>query len=70
MSAGVITCNGRREEIPSESIVITELLALKGINAQTVVVEINLDIIERALFSTRAIRSGDTVEIVRFVGGG
>ena len=51
----------------------TPLLAymqLLGVNPRAVAVEHNGSIIERASYASLTLKDGDTVEIVRMVGGG
>jgi thiamine biosynthesis protein ThiS len=49
---------------------LVDLLNLLGINQATVVAEINGKIIEKENFAQTRLRSGQSVELVRFVGGG
>ena len=64
-----IHINGRSREVPEGS-TITALLALFDLQATTVVVERNREIIPRERFDELVVGAGDTLEIVRFVGGG
>lgn len=41
-----------------------------AINPQRVAVELNLDILPKAAYSTTTLQDGDRMEIVHFVGGG
>lgn len=49
---------------------LTELLEQLKINQATVVAEIDGQIIERQNFARTQISDGQTIELVRFVGGG
>jgi len=49
---------------------LTELLEQLGINQATVVAEIDGKIVERRDFAQTQLSTGQTVELVRFVGGG
>lgn len=49
---------------------LTELLEQLGINQATVVAEIDGRIVERRNFAQTQLSTGQTVELVRFVGGG
>lgn len=49
---------------------LTELLEQLGINQATVVAEIDGKIVERRDFAQTQLSNGQTVELVRFVGGG
>jgi sulfur carrier protein len=41
-----------------------------GLRARRIAVEINLDVLARDDYERRALRDGDVVEIVHFIGGG
>jgi sulfur carrier protein len=62
--------NGKAEIFPQETIGLSDYLAAKGIRPETVAVEINLIVIDKARYAQTVLREGDEVEIVRFVGGG
>ena len=49
---------------------VTELLESMGLNSLKVAVELNEEIVPRAEHPVTILRDGDTVEVVRFVGGG
>jgi sulfur carrier protein len=49
---------------------VTELLESMGLNSLKVAVELNEEIVPRAEHPATILRDGDTVEVVRFVGGG
>lgn len=49
---------------------LKQLLELKGYREDRVAAEINGQIIKKSDYETVRIKSGDRVEIVRFVGGG
>ena len=49
---------------------VAALIAHLGLDARMVVAEVNGDIVGRDAFSSHALKPGDTVELVRFVGGG
>jgi sulfur carrier protein len=65
----VITLNGQPENLDG-SMTIRDLLEKKALEPDTVVVEVNLEIIDRDAFHETAIRDRDVIEILRFVGGG
>jgi len=64
-----ITLNGKNRDI-DEVLTVARLLELQQIAATQVAVEINGSIVSREMFGTHQVREGDTVEILRFVGGG
>ncbi len=64
-----VTLNGESRDI-RPGCTVAALLADLGINPKTVVAQINDDIAERSAFETTLINDGDTVELIRFVGGG
>ena len=49
---------------------LTALLEQLGVDPRRVAVEHNLDVVKKADYDATAIRDGDQVEIVNFVGGG
>ncbi len=64
-----VTVNGKEMQFV-EPVSIGGLLESLGVNPKMVVVERNLIIIERDHFSVEFLQEGDSVEIIRFVGGG
>jgi thiamine biosynthesis protein ThiS len=65
----VITVNGQRREVNDGSS-IQDLLGQFHLAHERVAVEKNGTIIERVNYENTLLSEGDTVEIVRFVGGG
>lgn len=49
---------------------ISEYLAQSNYDTKYVAVELNGDILPKALYTSTALKAGDIVEIVSFVGGG
>lgn len=49
---------------------ISELLKELGIDNQRIAVEVNREIVRKALYREFYLKDGDVVEIVNFVGGG
>jgi sulfur carrier protein len=49
---------------------VSEILAEMEINSQHVAVELNEEIVSKAKYDETILKDGDTVEVVRFVGGG
>ncbi|MDB5218073.1 MAG: Sulfur carrier protein ThiS [Myxococcaceae bacterium] len=64
-----VVVNGSSREIP-EGLTVKDLVAHLGLSEGPVAVEINREIVPRAEHATRAVATGDTIEIVHFVGGG
>ena len=63
--------NGSDREFPGGlPQTLTELLDQLGINQATVVAEIDGKIVERGNFANTQLSNNQTVELVRFVGGG
>lgn len=64
-----LTINGMSRTVaPVDN--VEHLLAELAVDPRAVVVEVNREIIRRPALATTAIREGDTIEIVHFVGGG
>jgi thiamine biosynthesis protein ThiS len=49
---------------------VADLLRELNIKAERVAVELNLEILDRAMFGQRSLKDGDRVEILSFIGGG
>lgn len=64
-----IVINGEEEEV-LEGLTVSALLDSLGIKKERVAVELNLDIVPKAKFAETALKDGDKLEIVSFVGGG
>lgn len=65
-----IIVNGQRMEIEDRLNRVDKLLQSFDLQVKTVVVELNKHILTRDYHETTALREGDRVEIVHFVGGG
>lgn len=65
----IITVNGERIS-RDEALSIGDFLSLREISADTVVVELNREIIDTQDYDTRLLQDKDVLEILRFVGGG
>lgn len=65
-----ILLNGRSIVPDEKADTIAALLAARSIDPAHVVVEVNREIINRDHFAVTALRDGDVIEILRFVGGG
>ena len=68
----ILTINGVQKEFPAGQLprTVAELLEQMKINAATVVAEVNGEIIQKQNFADTALSNGQTIELVRFVGGG
>jgi len=64
-----ITVNGEKQHHRGP-LTIGCLLQSLGIDPRSVVVERNLQIVERSEMENEPVGAGDTIEIIRFVGGG
>jgi len=64
-----ITVNGEKQEVASQ-LSVTQLLEELGIDPETVVIERNLDILDREDHGKTVINEGDSLEIIRMVDGG
>lgn len=64
-----VRLNGKDREVP-EGLTVTGLLRHLELNPALVVVELNREILERDRHDDTPVRSGDTLELVHFVGGG
>jgi thiamine biosynthesis protein ThiS len=64
-----IILNGEPRRVPGPSSVAALLEHLQ-LDPRTVVVELNRQIVRRPQLQSTSLASGDTVELVHFVGGG
>ena len=65
----IIKVNGESHSLES-SVSVKGLLDVFAIKPEAVVVEHNLKIIGKELWETTILQENDSIEIVRFVGGG
>jgi sulfur carrier protein len=68
--ASVIAIVNGEERTIGEGNTIADLLAELALGGRRIAVELNRDIVPAAEYRSRAIREGDQIEIVQFVGGG
>jgi thiamine biosynthesis protein ThiS len=54
----------------ADGFTISNLLKQLELDPLLVAVEVNLEIVQKAIYAERRIADGDTIEIVHFVGGG
>lgn len=60
--------NGEDREVAAGTVLA--LLEELGLNPQVIVVERNLEIVDRATYGETPLAAGDVLELVRLVGGG
>ncbi|MBR1824779.1 MAG: sulfur carrier protein ThiS [Ruminococcus sp.] len=64
----MVKVNGEMMDVEGKT--VEELLSSMEYGSQRVAVEINEVIVSRASYGETVLKEGDTVEVVRFVGGG
>lgn len=64
-----LTINGSEREVP-DGLTVRALVEHLGLGDGPVAVEQNREIVPRAEHADRAVKDGDAIEIVHFVGGG
>jgi len=64
-----ITLNGDKKEVPSD-LTVFGLLEFLKIQHQRVAVELNMEIVKKDQYAATAIKDGDNLEVVSFMGGG
>ena len=64
-----IVINGKTYPVKPESS-ITDILDMLKLNRNTAIVEYNRNILSKDDFTATIVNGGDSLEIVRFVGGG
>ena len=67
-----LTINGAEKQFPEGQLPcsIIELLEQLGVDAATVVAEVDGQIVERKKFAQTKLQQGQNIELVRFVPGG
>lgn len=64
-----LAVNGEQREVEDVA-TVEELLRAFKLENKILVVELNLEIVERDAYGATPVKDGDRVEIVHFVGGG
>ncbi|MBO5572371.1 MAG: sulfur carrier protein ThiS [Ruminococcus sp.] len=64
----MIKVNGEMMDMDGKT--VAQLLEAMDAGSQRVAVELNMDIVPRASYGETVLKDGDSVEVVRFVGGG
>lgn len=64
-----VTINGEARELP-EGATVRDMLVQFKLDKKILVVELNRTIVDRSAYESAALKDGDQVEIVHFVGGG
>jgi sulfur carrier protein len=62
--------NGEEREFSSSPLTLATLVDTLGMKPDRVAVELNRDIVPRNLWAETALKEGDRLEVVHFVGGG
>lgn len=65
----IVRINGEDTEL-TENTSVQNLLDSRQISADTVVIELNRDILPSESFDETILKDGDHLEVLRFVGGG
>ena len=63
-----VRLNGEERQVPAGT--VDEMLRFLEIDARTVVIELNRNIVRRGSLESTAVKTGDEIELVHFVGGG
>lgn len=65
----IVVVNGKETEL-AENATLLALLEEKSIAPESVVVELNREIVPSGAFGETTLNDGDHLEVLRFVGGG
>jgi thiamine biosynthesis protein ThiS len=65
-----ITVNGEKRVGLTSPLTVAELIEQLGINPKSIIVELNFEIVTKNKVSETNVQDGDTIEIIRLVGGG
>lgn len=63
-----VKINGKPEDI--QEVTVLGLLKSRNVDLRMVAVEVNSEMIEREQYETTALKEGDAVEFLYFMGGG
>ncbi|NLC06746.1 MAG: sulfur carrier protein ThiS [Syntrophomonadaceae bacterium] len=61
--------NGKEETL-SREMTLAELIAQRGLNPKSIIVEYNYELVKEEVWPQIKLKESDRVEILRFVGGG
>ncbi len=64
-----MTVNGQTETV-KDGLTLAGYLTERNLDPESLVVELNLAVVPRDQFTACVLKDGDSLEIVRFVGGG
>jgi thiamine biosynthesis protein ThiS len=64
-----VMLNGEPRTV-ADGLTVAQLVCDLGLTARRIAIEVNRDILAREDYSACALRDGDAVEIVHFIGGG
>ncbi|KMY53872.1 thiamine biosynthesis protein ThiS [Bacillus sp. FJAT-27231] len=65
-----IIINGKEEQIALQEPTLEHLLAAYSLQGKSVIIEANGQIVPKEKVGLTAVKEGDRIEIVQFVGGG
>jgi thiamine biosynthesis protein ThiS len=64
-----VTVNDEPRTLPAGA-TVADLVASLGLGPRRIAVEVNRAVVPRATYADVALRDGDVIEIIHFVGGG
>lgn len=64
----MVKINGTEENVAGKT--VAEVVESLGYNKMRIAVELNMEIVPKAMYGETILKDGDTVEVVSFVGGG
>ena len=65
----IVKVNGKERAVDNDA-ALDWLILESGVDVKSMVVEHNLNIVPRERWSDVSLKDGDTVEMIKFVGGG
>jgi sulfur carrier protein len=65
----LVTINGAKSEVP-EGLSIEDLVIAKKMPKNMLIIELNGEIVKKEQWKTTGMNPGDSMEIVRIIGGG
>jgi len=64
-----VVLNNKKVDMP-EGVTVADLIAQKGLNPDTVIIELNGELAKKDTWPGLVLKENDRLEILRFVGGG
>lgn len=65
-----IELNNRAEELPGESLSVSEILKLKNFTFPRIIVKLNGKLIKKPSYGSTIVKDGDEINVIHLISGG